>query len=111
MTGTPTGQWAMTDTLVTRISPWQSDTSVDVPPISKVRIASYPAARATSHAPTTPPAGPLRMVRTGSRADTRAEMLPPFDCMTRRLVALGPLARDWIRFCNAPRYRPITGAR
>ena len=41
-------------------------------------------ARAARIAPTTPPAGPERIVRTGSFAAASAEMLPPEDCMTRK---------------------------
>jgi hypothetical protein len=37
---------------------WQRATSVDVPPMSKVRMSSYPALRATKSAPATPPDGP-----------------------------------------------------
>ena len=37
---------------------WQSATSVDVPPMSKVRMSSKPALRATKSAPATPPDGP-----------------------------------------------------
>ena len=39
---------------------WQSATSVDVPPMSKVRMSSNPALRATKSAPATPPDGPER---------------------------------------------------
>src|SRR6185437_14998369 len=60
----------------------QSATSVEVPPISKVMMSWNPAARAERNAPTIPPAGPERMVRTGSCAAAAAEMLPPDDCMT-----------------------------
>ena len=34
-------------------------------------------------APTTPPAGPLKMVRTGCSDASRAVILPPEDCMIR----------------------------
>ena len=37
---------------------WQSATSVDVPPMSNVRMSSYPALVATNSAPATPPDGP-----------------------------------------------------
>ena len=47
-------------------------------------IFSDPAARAVRSAPTTPPAGPDKIVRTGSLAATSAEMLPPDDCITRK---------------------------
>ena len=50
--------------------------------MSKPMMRSKPAHRATWHAPTTPPAGPDSTVRTGSRAASRAEMMPPEDCIT-----------------------------
>ncbi len=56
-------------------------TSVDVPPMSKVSSRSMPARRAMLSAPVTPPAGPDKMVRTGSRAAAGAERMPPEDCM------------------------------
>ena len=37
---------------------WQSATSVEVPPMSKARMSSKPALRATKSAPATPPDGP-----------------------------------------------------
>lgn len=43
-------------------------------------------ARATLSAPITPPAGPERIVRTGSRTVDAAERIPPEDCMMLRLV-------------------------
>ena len=39
---------------------WQRATSVDVPPMSNVRMSSNPALRATNSAPATPPDGPER---------------------------------------------------
>src|SRR5215217_9105570 len=66
-----------------------------------------PADCAARRAPTTPPEGPERIVRTGSTAATSAEMLPPDDCITRRLgVRSDPAVAD-SRF----RYRPIKGCR
>src|SRR5262245_34223449 len=67
-----------------------------------------PARRAISQAPTTPPAGPLSMVLTGSRAAIRAETAPPLDCIIRSL-AFREAARS-LR-SRTPRYRLITGAR
>src|SRR5258705_6870035 len=82
-----------------------------------------PAVRAARSAPTTPPEGPDRIVRTGSVAATSAEMLPPEDCMTRRLkpvlwtldfglwtwVEAGLIVPESLvkRF----KYRPISGCR
>src|SRR6266511_3186002 len=83
--GTATGTPATIDSFVRR-SPARSHnaTSVEVPPMSNVMMFGKPAAAATRKAPTTPPAGPERIVRTGSLAAALAEMLPPEDCMTRR---------------------------
>ena len=50
--------------------------------MSKPMIFSYPAMRATAYAPTTPPAGPDKTVRTGSFAAACAETIPPEDCIT-----------------------------
>ena len=38
--------------------PWHSETSVEVPPMSKVRMFGKPARVATCSAPATPPLGP-----------------------------------------------------
>ncbi len=46
----------------------QSATSVDVPPISYVIIFSKPHRSASFTDPTTPPAGPDRIILTGSDA-------------------------------------------
>src|ERR1700686_5176693 len=95
-----------------------SETSVDVPPMSSVMMRSKPAISETYCAPRTPPAGPDRIVRTGSCAAARAERMPPFDCMTptparlARRGALG-LGRDHkfaIRSICA-KYSLITGIR
>ena len=51
--------------------------------MSKEMIRLYPLRRATAAAPTTPPAGPERMVRTGSRAAALRVVIPPLDCMTK----------------------------
>src|SRR4051794_34446820 len=84
--GTATGTPATIDSLVSRI-PLRSHkaTSVEVPPISKVIMLLRRAAAAARKLPITPPAGPERIVRTGSFAATVAEMLPPDDCITRKL--------------------------
>ncbi len=52
--------------------------------MSMVMTSRKPAAAATAAAPTTPPAGPERSVRTGARRAWAADMRPPFDCMIRR---------------------------
>ena len=104
-TGTATGRPATLASFVRRkLPPAHSATSVEVPPMSNVMISSNPAALAACVAPTTPPAGPERIVRTGSSDAARAEMLPPDDCITRK-----PRADTWppSRF----RYAPIKGCR
>src|SRR6266851_820922 len=81
--GIATGTPATIDSFVSRIpSRSHSATSVEVPPMSKVMMLAKPAARAERNAPTTPPAGPDRIVRTGSLAAASAEILPPEDCIT-----------------------------
>ena len=52
--------------------------------MSSVTIGPSLARRAAAVAPTTPPAGPERIVRTGSAAAVRAVTSPPLDCITRR---------------------------
>jgi hypothetical protein len=51
-----------------------NETSVDVPPISKLTIFGKPAALARYRDPTTPPAGPDRAVRIGSFLAFSAEI-------------------------------------
>src|SRR5262245_23852093 len=102
ITGTPTGQLATEASLGTRISPSQTATSVDFPPLSKDRMFETPAGRASPQVPTPPAAGPLSMVLTGSRAAIRAETAPPLDCIIRSL-AFREAARS-LR-SRTPRYR------
>lgn len=73
-----------------------SETSVDVPPISKLIAREYPAHIATCCAPSTPPAGPERIVRTGSLAATFAERIPPLDCMMRTRTRGEPFPRLFV---------------
>jgi len=56
--------------------------------MSNVMMFSKPAAPQARNAPTTPPAGPDKIVRTGSFAAAAAEMLPPDDCITFNLTDL-----------------------
>src|SRR5436190_273335 len=91
ITGTATGKPATEASFVVRASPRQRETSVEVPPISKVMMSRKPAAAQTRRAPTTPPAGPERMARTGSAAAVAADTDPPFDCMTR----IGVVSGQW----------------
>jgi hypothetical protein len=62
--------------------PKQVATSVEVPPMSNVRIRSRPARVATYAAPCTPPAGPESTVWTGvERAESRL-IKPPSERTT-----------------------------
>src|SRR2546423_3392151 len=81
--GTATGNPATIDSVVVLGSPDNSATSLDVPPISNVIAFAIPASCAAYKAPVTPPAGPDRIVVTGRNAAFSAEMIPPFDCITR----------------------------
>ena len=83
------------------IIPGHKDTSVEVPPISRVMMSGNPACIPVWKAPTTPPAGPLKMVLTGCSEASFVVMLPPEDCMIRRLL----LKEDSSR----PRYSDIMG--
>ena len=57
-------------------------------------ILENPAAAPRASAPTAPPAGPERMVRTDSRMAVSAEMEPPLDCMMRRLPSCRAFCRE-----------------
>ena len=59
--------------------PRTNATSVLVPPMSKVAIASKPAWLAIHAAPATPALGPDKAVRTGSRTASSTDIVPPFD--------------------------------
>ena len=54
-------------------------TSVEVPPMSKVRRLSKPACRAIQSAPVTPPAGPLISRLTGTVSAPTGEVRPPSE--------------------------------
>src|SRR3984957_19374880 len=69
------------------------ETSVEVPPMSKVMKRSVPNARARLAAPITPAAGPDRIVRTGSARARSAPIALPLDCMTRRRAGLRQVSR------------------
>src|SRR5258705_12625641 len=92
ITGTATGNPATEASFVVRACPRQRETSVEVPPMSKVMMSRVPATAQTRSAPTTPPAGPERIARTGSAAAVPADTDPPLDCMTRREVVGGQWA-------------------
>ena len=51
--------------------------------MSKVIVRSKPARRAARAAPSTPPAGPERIVRAAKRPAAEAEIIPPPECITR----------------------------
>src|SRR3989442_4620406 len=93
--GTATGSPATVDSFVVPNPPPARATSVDVPPISNVMTFSNPESRAAYCAPITPPAGPERIVRTGSREAALAEMIPPFDCITRTRISVAVLPTKW----------------
>ena len=81
--GTLMGRPATCASLAVVIAPSTRETSVEVPPMSKAMMRVKPLRRAETEAPTTPPAGPERTVRTGSRAAEASEVMPPLDCMTK----------------------------
>ncbi len=74
------GTWPTTPALVCSGPPGQSETSVEVPPMSKVTTSENPAAAAAQIAPVTPPAGPESTVRTGSCLVSSVVSSPPLDC-------------------------------
>ncbi len=55
------------------------DTSVLVPPMSKVTSEDSPRCRPSQTAPITPALGPDSTVRTGARTASSREMVPPLD--------------------------------
>ena len=59
-----------------------TDTSVDVPPPSQVRILGKPATFAMSAAPRAPAAGPDSTVVIGWCTTSSAESTPPLDFIT-----------------------------
>jgi hypothetical protein len=83
ITGIATGCPAISSSRVRSGLPGQSDTSVEVPPMSKEMTDSCPARRAQVSAPITPPAGPERTVWTGSRRARATGSAPPFEPMMR----------------------------
>ena len=84
MIGNLTGKSPTVDSVVTPMPPSTSVTSVDVPPMSKPMRRGKPAAAPTARAPTTPAAGPDRIVCTAAALALAAEIDPPFDCMMLR---------------------------
>ena len=65
--------------------------------MSKLMARATPSRAPSSVAAITPPAGPERMVRTGSRAARADVVMPPLDCITNKRVPLDPRERPEIR--------------
>ncbi len=103
ITGTATAQPAISYSFVLSGWPGQRETSVLVPPMSKESTRSNPNRCAASRAATTPPAGPDKIVWTGSRAARSTEKAPPLEAMIRTRAA--PLSR-----LSRSRYRRTSGA-
>ena len=57
-------------------------TSVEVPPMSRVRKFVLPTCSATLRAPETPPAGPERIMWTGCPTAASTDILPPSERST-----------------------------
>ena len=102
MTGSRTGKSPTWESVVVEMVPSIRLTSVDVPPMSNEITRAHPAALATARAPTTPAAGPERIVRTACARAAAAEIDPPLDCM---IESRAPGAAASSR----PRYRSISG--
>jgi hypothetical protein len=83
-------------------------TSVLVPPMSKVAIASKPAWAAIHAAPATPALGPESAVRTGTRAASSTDIVPPLDWLMYGAAGM-PSASTRRR--NARTYALMRGAR
>src|SRR5437879_6652657 len=81
-------------------------TSYDVPPISTEMKSFTPATPAVSHAPITPPAGPLASVAIGRDATDGAAAIPPEDCITSSGCLNPP---SFSLSINRVRYRFTTG--
>ena len=72
-----------------------TDTSVDVPPMSKASTRFNPVRRAIMVVLVTPPAGPDRTVWTGRREAASALINPPSErTMCRRAVTPAPFKRS-----------------
>src|SRR5262249_57545089 len=85
--------------------------AVGAPPMWKVIISPNPAIPAMGMAATPPPAGPERIVLTGSRAAVSAEIEPPDDCMIRNWFASRLASLRESPPVNSFRYRLTSGAR
>ena len=78
----------------------QTATSVEVPPMSKVRMLSKPERFATNDAPPTPPAGPERTVCTGISIAASTLIRPPSERIT---CTSEPAPSSWRRLLRLPR--------
>ena len=79
---------------VSRTAPCSTtQTSHDVPPMSKQTRSVRPLRRATSAAAAAPPAGPESTVNDACRAASSAAARPPLDCMIRGSGSPASLAR------------------
>ena len=68
---------------LTRGRPSMRDMSALVPPISRVKSFAAPDSRTDLAAAITPEAGPENIVRTGIRAASSMETVPPLDWVIR----------------------------
>src|SRR5579885_2952404 len=78
--GVLTGKRPILPSVVRRGCPlFTRQTSVEVPPASRVIASGNPAARAMKLAPSAPAAGPESTVVIGWRSNSRADTTTPFD--------------------------------
>ena len=94
--------------LVVKLSlpPTTVETSVEVPPMSRVTRWSTPTLRAICLAPTTPPVGPERVIWMGWRAAASSVISPPLDLIAA-MCRVMPFSSSRSRM--APRWWPTTG--
>ena len=93
------------DTVSTRPARMRQ-TSVDVPPISKVTASATPVRAPTACAAATPPAGPDISIASGTLRAPAGVAMPPLDCI-RRSGARSPVASS--PAVRSARYRSTTG--
>ena len=77
--GRKSGKSPIVLSTLTRGRPSMRDMSALVPPISRVKSFASPYSRADLAAAITPEAGPENIVRTGIRAASWMETVPPLD--------------------------------
>src|SRR6478609_11281716 len=107
-TSTAGARTGKSPTLVSRVISGRPEThtatSVDVPPMSKVRMRSKPAYDATNDAPLTPPAGPDRTVWTGFLHAASRLISPPSERTTwigARTCAAARPSRTFVRYFSS----------